>query len=461
MPFRMESEAMSPVDAALLHMEKPHSMAMITGIFIFDEPVDFERLKKVISERLLVFNRFRQRIRHFPVGLPRWETDPHFDLSYHIQRVGVREPGNQEALQELAGKLMSTALDYNRPLWQYHLVTNCKTGCAIIARLHHCIADGIALMYVLLSMCDLEPDAPWSMPELKRKPVWTPTSFFRPAIEAANTTMQVTESLAHEGMETLLHPFRLRDALSMGAAASIALNKLVMLGPDSQTILRGKLGIPKRVAWSKPIPLTDVKAVAEAMDGTINDVLTAAASGGVGRYLQSRGDKVRGVNIRAMVPVNLRPPEEMGELGNRFGLVILSLPVGIKDPIQRLQVIKQRMDDIKDSPEALVAFSILNVMGLTAIRIEDLFLKFFGMKVSTVLTNVPGPRQELYLAGKSIRTIMFWVPSPAERAMGISIFSYAGDVTVGINTDAGLVPDPEVMIACFHEDFEEMKFWAT
>ena len=158
-----------------------------------------------------------------------------------------------------------------------------------------------------------------------------------------------------------------------------------------------------------------------------------------------------------MVPVNLRRPGEANELGNRFGLVIVSLPVGVRDPLERMAVLKQRMDTIKDTPEAIVAFGLLNTMGMTPIQVERLIMDFFAAKVSAVMTNVPGPREPLYLAGSQIEDMMFWVPAPGSLSLGISILSYAGNVMVGVATDAGLVPDPEAIVEGIHAELAAMR----
>jgi hypothetical protein len=166
---------------------------------------------------------------------------------------------------------------------------------------------------------------------------------------------------------------------------------------------------------------------------------------------------VDGLDIRAMVPFSLRRPEEFNKLGNRFGLVLLSLPVGVRDPLQRIHMLKQRMDEIKSSPEALVAFAILGAMGLTPIQVEELILKFFAAKATAVMTNVPGPREPLYLAGQLIRGVMFWAPHPGNLGLGVSIISYNGAVAVGIVTDKGLAPNPDEIVAGFQAEYATMR----
>jgi hypothetical protein len=165
---------------------------------------------------------------------------------------------------------------------------------------------------------------------------------------------------------------------------------------------------------------------------------------------------VDGVDLRAVVPVNLRPESEIVKLGNRFGLVFLALPVGIEDHGERLQELKRRMDAIKNSSEPMVIYALLNAVGLAGPEVEKIALQIFGSKATGVMTNVPGPRKEIYLAGKAMRSMMFWVPQSAKLGLGVSILSYAGQVRLGVATDAGLVPDPDTIIADFQEEMEMM-----
>jgi len=205
------------------------------------------------------------------------------------------------------------------------------------------------------------------------------------------------------------------------------------------------------------LPLDDFKAIGKAYGATVNDVLVAVTTGALRRYLERRGEPTSGVAIRASVPVNLRPLADAHRLGNAFGLVFLTLPIGIADPGRRLRAIKKEMDGLKKSPEAVVAFGVLTLMGLAPLEVEQLGLRFFGSKASAVLTNVPGPKAPLYLAGRKIDKVMFWVPQSGHLGLGISILSYAGGVMLGIATDAGLVPDPERIVENFKVEFESMR----
>jgi diacylglycerol O-acyltransferase len=458
----MKNETFSPVDAAWLHMDKPTNLAVIVGVMMFDAPLEYERFRAVVAERLLIYDRFKQRVKEplLRLGLPTWEVDPNFDLDYHVRRVVLPAPGDEAALQQLAGQMMSVPLDRHHPLWQFTFVDHYGSGSAVIGRLHHCIADGLALVQVLLSMTDATPDAEWRGPE--PKPVDDSLKhMFDPAIKAVNMTLATAGSLLHEGIQAVAHPSRLIDALNLGSLGAIALSKLLLLKPDQVTIFKGQCGVEKRAVWSRPMPLSVVKDVAHALHATLNDVLLAAVTGALRRYLDEQGEVETNLSIRAMVPVSVRPPHKLDTLGNQFGLVILSLPVGLREPIRRLSVLKERMDQIKDTPEAMVAFGLLGGMGVSPAQIEDVLLKFFAAKVSAVMTNVPGPRAPIYLTGVPMKRIMFWVPTPGNLSLGVSIISYAGEVMVGIATDAGLAPNPERIIAAFDDEFAFLQTWAA
>ena len=379
MPGFSKREMLSPVDAAWFHMDTPTNMAMITGVMMFSERLDIWRLKEVVEHRLLQHERFRQRVRQSYLGLrrPSWELDPHFDLNTHIRHIALPEPGDVSTLQSLVGDLMGTPLDPTKPLWQLHVVDNFNGGSALVCRLHHCIADGLALVQVLLAAADLEPDAPLLAAEDE---VQRHSGLLGRLLKPITTTMSWTtwgaELLVRESLEALVDPSRLLTPAKLAADGMAALGKLVFMLPDRRTILRGRCGVAKPAVWTAPLPVAEVKAIGNGLGCTVNDVLLAAVSGALGRYLEGRGQETDELDIRTMVPVNLRRPEEANELGNRFGLVIVSLPVGVRDPLERMAVLKQRMDTIKNTPEALVAFGLLNTMGMTPIQVEKLIIDF-------------------------------------------------------------------------------------
>ena len=252
----------------------------------------------------------------------------------------------------------------------------------------------------------------------------------------------------------LLNPARLAEMAESGASFAYVVGELLSLPLDPKTVFKGQIGITKKAVWSGPVPLADVKAVGRAFGATINDVLLAAATGAMRYYMLSRGDDIEGRDVKAIVPVNLRPEEEVDDLGNRFGLVFVALPVGLAEPRRRLAEVHRRMDELKRSPQAGVAFSILQLLGMAKPELLALGVDLFGSKATLVMTNVPGPQKRLFVAGSRIENIMFWVPQSAHLGLGISIFSYAGEVRMGLAVDAALAPDPETLVNHFHDEIE-------
>lgn len=455
-------EPLSTVDAAWLRMEHPTNLMMVSGILTFDQPINFDHLKAVVEYRLLKFDRFRKRVVQPKVRLSPayWEFDPTFDLKAHIHRVALPSPGDHKALQDMVSDLMSTPLDFSKPLWQIHVIENYGDGTAVFVRLHHCIADGMALVFVLLSLTDLSEDSPWPQadPADETQDNSGLSSTFEAMLKQANTALnaarQVTGKIVQESLESIVNPARALELALKGTDSALAAGRLVFRSPDPKTVFKGELGVAKRVAWSRHILLRDVKAIKNVTGGTVNDVLVSAMAGGLRRYMIHRGQSPDGVSFRAAVPVNLRTPEEMGTLGNKFGIVFLSLPVGVADPLDRLNEVHKRMEALKNSAEAPVALGILSGMGLAPMELQDSLVKMFGAKATAVMTNVPGPAMPLYFAGRKIKELMFWVPQSGRVGLGVSIISYAGKVLLGVATDVGLVPDPDKIIEGFYEEFE-------
>jgi WS/DGAT/MGAT family acyltransferase len=438
---------------------------MVSGVLTFARPLDLEHLRVLVQHRLLQFRRFRQRVVRpaLPFAPAYWQDDPAFNLDAHIHRIALPAPGDQAALQELVSDLMSTPLDFSKPLWQLHVIDGYGEGSALIVRLHHCIADGVALVGVFLALTDLSDNAPWPEPpevqegETDGRSARVPLNGSIQALAQRTRTARkfgrhVGRRLLLEGLETYLDHDRPRQLVNAGLDYGYALSKILLRASDPQTPFKGPLGVAKRAAWSRPLPLAEVKAIRKALGGTVNDVLVASTTGGLRCYLEEKGEPVEGVNLTAIVPVNLRKPEEISQLGNKFGLVFLSLPVGIDSPRDRLIEVRRRMDAIKDSPEADVAMDVLSVLGMAPQTAQDVFVGIIGARATAVLTNVPGPPIPLYMAGQRIEDVMFWVPQSGRLGMGISILSYAGNVYLGIATDAALIPDPEAIIEYFYEE---------
>lgn len=454
MTTSLNPELFTAVDAAWLHMDQPGSLAEIVGFLFLDRPLDLEELRSVVDERLLVYRRFRQRVGEprLGLGLPVWERDPDFSLSRHVCQFSLPEPGDEDALRRWAADLYEEPMDPRHPLWYLYLIDNYGGGSVVVARMHHCIADGIALMQVLFSLTDATPGAVWIPPDIPEP------QHASPLRQAAGRAWQLVESLGDQivkqSRELRNDPEAPGELLSSSIETGQALGKILLLPPDRRTRLKQEVGPTKVGSWSQPLDLAQVKALGEVHGATVNDVLLSCIAGGLQRYLQyydSGSDQ-----MRTLIPVNLRPENEPAGMGNWFGLVYLTVPVGMTDPVQRLQEIHQRMKAIKDSPEAVVGLSILNLLGLTPQGVERVLVNLFGVKASFVTTNVIGPAEQRYLAGKALQRVTFWVPQPGRLGLGLSIMSYAGQVSLGAAADAELMPDVALFVECFESEYQEL-----
>lgn len=446
-------EPLSGVDAAWLRMDDPTNLMTITAVLVLDDPIELGTFKGLIEERLLGFTRFRQRVRDAE-NSARWELDPHFDLDRHVRRSALPGEASQPELKERVGELMSDPLDRSKPLWHMEVIEDYQGGSAIIVRLHHCIGDGIALVQVLLALTDEHFD-PTHFP---------PTEDARSSIggavhgawRAVKGVATAGRRLLAEGAESLRHPSHALHRAKQGMSLGAALSKFAFLGIDSDTRLRGELQVAQTATWSAPLDLTMVKRIGHAIDAKVNDVLLGAVAGALRHYFEVHDEPTDEVVVRSIIPVNLRPLEKAFELGNHFGLVYLDLPVGVSDRLERVLSVKTQMDEIKDSVEAGAAFGILELLGHFPPAVEEQAVRFFGHKASAVITNVPGPQEQLHMKDRRVQYVMPWVPRAARIGLGISIFSYNGVVRLGIAGDAQLVPDPDTIIDGFENEFERL-----
>jgi hypothetical protein len=421
----MTTQALDPVDAAWYHMDGPANPAIVTAVALTSQPLEFGKVRAALKQRLLGFERFRQRVveRGVVFATPVWEDAPDFDIDRHVHRAALPSPRDEHALLALVSDLASQPLDHALPLWQAHVVEQVGHGSALVLRYHHCIGDGAAMMSVASRLFE------WSH---RRRRATLPLV-----------------PVAEQGLLDVAMG-------AVGAASSVVVTLLQPADPPSP--FKGTFAASQRVAWSRPVAIADVKAIGAATGAKVNDVLVAAAAGALRSYLRSRGVDVRHTTLRAMVPVNLRSPERMKELGNAFGLVILDLPVGAATGARRLALTKARMDKLKRSPQAMAMQTLLDLFGRGPKTLEDMACTLFGSKASMVMTNVAGPREPVRLAGVLVERLMFCVPHPGnELGMGISIFSYRGRATLTIVADAGLVPDPQSITRAFDREIAGMQ----
>jgi diacylglycerol O-acyltransferase / wax synthase len=453
---------LSSADTAWLHMDRPTNLMVINTVELFDEPVDWERFKQIVQTRLIDrYPRFRQRVveSRLPLRAPRWENDPDFALEHHMHHLALPRPGDRAALEELVGDLMSMPLDRNRPLWHTYMVDGFGDGVAVINRMHHCIADGIALARVMLSLADRRADAgvaPRPPEAPSPRPGGGPRALGRSAERALLGAGRSGAAMFRHTAGVVASPARaasLAGALTRDGATAL---RLLLTPADAASAIKGDPGISRRVAWSDPISLARVKRIAHGQGATVNDVLMAALSGALRHYLQRRGSPAR--EIQAMVPFNLRPLDQPvpQELGNRFGLVFLPLPVGVSGTRRRLTEVHKRMSEIKQSREGPVSYALLSVTGLAPEPVERRIVDLFTGKGTAIVTNVPGPTKPVYVAGVPMRAVLVWAPTSGHIGMSVSVFSYRGEITVGLMVDAALIPNPDEVITQLERELDAL-----
>jgi WS/DGAT/MGAT family acyltransferase len=428
---------MSPADSAWLRMENPSNPMTITGLIGFRGTMSLDSMRAFMAERVVPLPRFQMRVQGHTSSSPRWVPDPSFSIADHVESVELPEPGGKAGLEALVSELMSTPLSFEHSPWRIDLVETVddgdgKPGSAAIIRVHHCIGDGIGLMHVLMSAADESFD-PETLPGGR------PT---KPRKALHRRVGGIVRGAFGETIDLLTSPRHLGSRLSSAGAGTKSLAGLLLMRPDSQTLFKGQTTPDKRAAWTRPFPLDAIK-----------EVLLAAASGALRRYLDAHGQPTDDIEIRAAVPFNVRPLERAHELGNSFGLVFLLLPISLSEPVARLKELKRRMDDIKGSADPAVTYGILQSIGRAPGWTHRMVVKMFSEKASAVMTNVPGPPDPIHIMDVPIETLMFWVPQAGDIGLGLSILSTNGSVRVGVCTDASSVPNPSQLTDAFEAEF--------
>jgi WS/DGAT/MGAT family acyltransferase len=413
-------------------MDKPNNPMMITIVLRLSGQINEDGLIKSLDEMTIRFRRFRQRLiqPHRPFSRPYWEDDPSFRVKDVIERVELPGLADADALMELVSKKMGTPLDFDRPLWKVTHVRNYIEGSALIIRVHHCIADGVSLIQILLQVTQLSPD------EQENK-----------LLEMA--AAQSAKAAAKRNRDLLYADQPLTKTLT-------AFARIFFRRPDPSTILKGPLGPVKKAIWSEPLDLSEVKRIARLKQATANDVLMALASGAARRYLDWR--RARSTrNIRAFTMVNLRRRFLNEDLGNKFGLVFLTLPLDREQPLESLEAVKREMDRLKESAESATTLRILNLLGMLPEWIENLATKFLDTKGTVVATNISGLHRQIYLAGAPITSVIAWVPQSGRIGIGLSFVTYRNQIQVAFNSDVGVLPDPEKFLEFFMEEYKTFQ----
>ncbi len=419
-----------PVDDVWLAMDQPDNLMVVEGLMVVDGELDRETYVELLRERVLDrFPRFGQRAQHAWLPWPGqwWEDDPDFDLDRHVQEVHLPEPGDDAALADHLAASLSRALDRRHPPWEVELVRGYAGGTAVYTRLHHALADGTALFRVVLALAD-EDVVPESAGE---------TAGIGDVVRSALRALPGTRRLL--------------------TAPMVAEHLLVARRPASP------LSIPpqhaKRTVWAPSFDVADLRGLRHATATTVTDVVMAAVTGALRRWLLDHGADPMVDDLPTMVPVDLRGSAALRaeDLGNQFALVLLDLPVGVDSPLGRLEETAARMRAIKDSPEAWLTYGLLEGMGLLHPRLRTYATDFFARKATGVTTSVRGPDRLLHLAGLPISRMWAWAPMSADQTLSTSIVGYAGKVHVGFKVDASAVPDPLALVAGLQAELAQLR----
>lgn len=454
---------MGPVDSIWLNMDTPENLMVIDGLMVLDGPADWSRVVSVVQRRLVdPYPPFRQIVveSEAPFASPVWQDDPDFQIERQLIRATLPS-SDDAALQRYVEEHMVCPLPRDRPLWQTHLIDGYHRGAVLYTRIHHCIADGIALNQVILSMTELtadgdltpsSPEPPARAPRPKAQPsLWERlgdgASASRRAVARVPELFSVQAVSA--GMQQVTRS--MRRVARLGAIADKLILNESPTGP-----LTGSPGVAKRVFWATPFPLADVKRLGRQTGSTVNDVLLGTMAGALGSYVAEQGGERRG--LPTMVPVNVRDSDAPlpAELGNEFALVVFEYPAETEALLARISAASRRMDAIKHSAEAPIVFSTIAAIGRTTKQVERRLVDFFSNKAVGVTTNVPGPRETRYLGGNRVHGILAWVPTAADQTLGLSIFTYDGTVWVGFKTDENQVPEPEALVRAFDAEVQEL-----
>ena len=442
-------ERMSVVDNAWLRMDSPDNLMIITGVLIFEDKLEREKLVNLISEKFQAYPKFFQKV------LPsRWgtylEDCEEFEIENHIVSTHLQDPNSETELRELASALVSTPLNPEKPLWQIEHIEDFQQGSAIAIRLHHCYADGIALVSVMTALSDDSEIKLANIEENKQETKQTISPLRQSSALPLKNDLQ-------KGVEKLWRfPSNLLNGLVMSGKLLLDATKVIFLNRDAHSTLKNSLTCEKQVAWAPALSLPEVKKVAKTLNCTVNDVLVACVAASIDTYLKNNDKDYVSGDLRATLPFNLRPLEKAHELGNKFGLIYLDLPTDIEDPVARVYESNRRMNQLKGTTQPLVSFLTLGALGFGPKELQRKALNFFTNKSSAVMTNVPGPKQPIYFAGAKLKKPMFWVPQSGHIGLGISIFSYNNQVEFGITADKNLIADPSLIIDQFQPEFEKI-----
>jgi diacylglycerol O-acyltransferase len=438
-------DRLTSVDASFLHQEKDASHMHVGGVMIFEgPPVTRDDFVDQIEARLHLVPRYRHKLA-FPrleMGRPFWVDDPRFNIDYHVRHTALPSPGSEEQLRQLAGRIFSQRLDRSKPLWEVWLVQGLTDNrFAIINKTHHCLVDGVSGVDLATVLFDLTP-VPAEVPPPEQP--WSPNpepSEAELVAEGVKGILKTPLDIAARAVGVADHPGR---TLSDAREAVEALGEVAWatLNPAPETPLNVPIGPHRRVLWVRS-RLDDFKEIKNALGGTVNDVLLAVVAGAVGRWLRTRGVRTEGLELRALVPVSIRAEGAESELGNQIAAMRGPLPVYATDPVDRLRIVREGMEGLKKSKQALGAEVIAGLQDFAppTLLAQASRLNFSTRLFNMIVTNVPGPQVPLYLLGRELQELVPVAFLPDDHAMAMAIMSYNGNVDFGLLGDYDAMPD--------------------
>lgn len=441
-------ELMAPVDRAWLEMDDPRNPMVIGALFQLEGPVDAAVFQKAVVERLLRYPRFRQRVdvKH---RTPHWVDEPDLDFHYHVQVHRLPVDNFDRALRKAVSAEMSRPLNHAKPLWRVLLYPRAGGPITVLFRAHHAIADGMALVTLLIDSTDSGMLRAPALPAVNgRKPHAGPLGDLIDQLETFNAGLDRLQGLARN----LRCSGRALQQVRDGRATLGAIRRVLRLPEDNPASLGRELSGRRAVAWLHDQPLEPIRKRAAGLNVRVNDLFMAALAGALGRYIRRRErDMPEQQNLRVSIPVNLRNGRGR-ELGNRFGLILLDLPIGVTDPQQRLALVVQRIGALKESAEAKATLWGLTAAGHLPVPFEKKLVSMISAKSVAVVSNLPGPKRHVRLAGARLKNLVFWPPQAGGMGVGISFFSYAGGLSVGLSADRNVIPNPQTVLEFFQEE---------
>jgi diacylglycerol O-acyltransferase / wax synthase len=443
-------DRLNPLDVQFVDAEDEdrHTSMAVALISVFEGPApSYDEFLAHLSGRLPLAPRYRQKLRTIPLrlGRPVLVDDPDFDIRYHLRRTALPAPGGDEQLSQLMARVMAQRLDRDYPLWEYWLVEGlAEDRWALIFKVHHCMVDGVSGtdMYRLLFDLSPQPAPPVAddrVAAAEPSPLWLAS---QAALDMALIPVREAAALG----SAMAHPGRAARQAADTVRAAVQLAPAIRLATGSS--LSGPIGQERRYIWATA-SLDDVKTIKRELGGTVNDVVLAAISGGYRALLLARGEQPAPHMVPSLVPVSVRPPGQESIYENRVSALIYDLPVHIADPAARLAAVRAELSKLKANKEAILGEALVSLGRYAPFPLLSRGMRFAyslpQREIVTVTTNVPGPRQPLYAAGRRLLEMIAYVPIATTVRTGIAIFTYCDNVTFGITGDYAANPDLQVL----------------